>query len=307
MKGLYALSLLVFSVSSVASAQDYAPLPAQGAQNSRIDDISPETLDNYGLTWVADFQRNKSAEDTSPSNSPWRCANPPALEDLTTKIVSNTMSSSAAVNLGFSIGSVGGSTDRLVLIEDWSRQAPCLAEDGKTTLVYGKAVRVITSLQSLEARTQLTFPIIAAEATLNNRATSVFAELVAINDTPSQLLAASLLGPLTVENFGAKNQVVQDIVKRVTVNNDSAVALIGVKREDLELRTQVASAFAVQQIEKGRSCLAAKGRIESADTTVTAAIEGVYLSIVRSCGVEKPTPAMRAQAESDLLGLEIRD
>lgn len=300
-----ALIGMFLTTAGAAAAQEYTPLPSGLAD---LNTVEPKSLVSLGLPSLA--KNVKAFSDPSPTGptpvmDPWKCGTPPEHSDLRTKIVSKSMSSAMAVSLGFPVGKVGGSTDRTVLIQDWSRQAPCLSNDGKTTLIYGQAIRVFTSIASVDAKTQLTFPAIAAEATLNNKATSVEAELIAVNDTPSQILATKLLGELTVENFGEKNAIVQKLAADLVASTDKSVALIGVQRETLELRLQVASAFGVQQVAKGRSCLDAKGRVNNADVAVGAAIEGAYLALDNTCGTTKPGPVAQALAKQALLGLSV--
>jgi hypothetical protein len=83
------------------------------------------------------------------------------------------------------------------------------------------------------------------------------------------------------------------------------VALIGVQRETPELRLQVASAFGVQQVAKGRSCLDAKARIKDADVAVSTAVEGAYLALDSTCGTTKPSPVAQTMAKQAMLGLSI--
>ena len=305
-EGVFMGKICIFAVvsslgtASVATAQEYTPLPSAPAA---LETVKPQSLLAVGLPSLAkNLLAASSVIAPEPATDPWKCTNPPKLTDLKTKTVSKSMSSAMAVSLGFPVGKVGGSADQTVLIQDWSRQAPCLSTDGKTTLIYGQAIRVFTSITSVNANTQLTFPVIAAEATLNNKATSVESELIAVNDVTSQVLATKLLGQLTVENFAEKNEIVQKLAADLVASKNESVALIGVQRETPELRLQVASAFGVQQVAKGRSCLDAKSRINSVDVAVSAAIEGAYLALDNTCGTTKPSTVSQALAKQALLG-----
>ena len=291
-----------FCFSGIVSAEEYTPIPSKPIDQK---EVKSKSLFAVGLPSFAKTVQAFSDTTTGPAPviDPFKCTTPPTLADLKTKTVSKSMSSALALTLGFPVGKVGGSADQTVLIQDWSRQAPCLSTDGKTTLIYGQAIRVFTSISSVDAKTQLTFPAIAAEATLNNKATSVESELIGIDDVSAQVLATKLLGELTVENFGEKNAIVQKIAADLITSESKTVALIGVQREAPELRLQVASAFGVQQLAKGRSCLDAKSRARTADVAVGTAIEGAYFALDNKCGLEKPGPVPKALAKEALVGL----
>lgn len=287
--------------ANVAAAQDYTPLPSS---QPMLNPAQPKSLIAVGLPSLAKMVQ--AASDTTspgPTLDPFKCKTPPKLSDLKTKTVSKSMSSAMAVSLGFPVGKVGGSIDRTVLIQDWSRQAPCLSNDGKTTLIFGQAIRVFTSIASVDTNIQLTFPAIAAEATLNNKATSIESELVAVNDVASQTLATKLVGRLTVENFGDMNAIVQKLAAELVASKSEDVGLIGVQRDSPELRLQVASAFGVQQVAAGRSCLDAKSKFKGAEVAVSSAIEGAYLALDSTCGATKPGPIAQAYAKQALAGL----
>lgn len=300
----FGLAAAALSLATSATAQEYLPLP----QSAYKEDKSAGSLLSLGLPTLSRLATMASSTGASgtPPLDPFKCSNPPAFKDLKTKINTKAMSTSAALSLGFPVAHVGGSTNSTVLIQDWSRVAPCLSNDGKTTLLFGQAVRVYTSISNTEASVDLTFPAIAAEATLNHKATDVQAELVAFNDQEAQKMATGLLGQLTVENFGEKNRIVGTLASRLVVSNSQDMALIGVQQEAPELRIQVASAFGIQQVSDGRSCADAKQRMKTADVEVVTAIETAYLALSGACGTEKPNPVAQATAQAALMGIKVK-
>ena len=290
-------------MGGMAAAQEYTPLPSASAN---LKSVKPQALFAVGLPNFAKTAQafsDPSATATGPVLDPYKCTTPPKLSDLRTKTISRSMSSAMAVSLGFPIAKVGGSADMAVLIQDWSRQAPCLSTDGKTTLIFGQAIRVFTSIASIDTNAQLTFPVIAAQATLNNRATAVESELVAVDDVAAQVLATKLLGQLTVENFSEKNAIVQKLAADLVATKSETIGLIGVQQEAPQLRLQVASAYGVQQVAKGRSCLDAKSRIKNAEIAVGTAIEGAYIALDNTCGTTRPGPVSQALAKAALQDL----
>ena len=292
---------------SVATAQDYVPVPQQSPDGDLAD-----ALRQLGVTkgFVAKNTESLLGVDgppTPPPANPLACATPPQLTDLQTQISNRSMSASRAASLGFPVGSITGSANSTVLIQDWTRSAVCLSNDGTTRLRWGQAVRVVASISEIDASTNVSLATIAAEATLNNRATNIEASLIGVQDTQSQVLASSLLGPLTVENFGDKAEIIESIVQKLLTSQSNQMGLIGIVQDAPELELQVAAAFAVQQIAKGRSCQSAKTRLRQGDARIAGAIEGVYVTLTGTCGNQSPGSAQRSIANDNLMGLRVND
>lgn len=297
--GLKSSQLVLFAIvlaaglAQGAQAQSYKPLmrPPASVSHSRLQLMQS----TQGATVPTG-----SAQDSLT------CANPPSLSDTTTKIVTNSMTASEAISAGFPLGGINANQNTRVLIQDWTRSKPCIANDGKTMLEYGQAVRVIATISEIDASAQLTLATIAAQATLNNKASNIQAVLAGISDNSAQTAAASLLGPLDVENFADKSNIVQTIVTKTLSSSPGSAVFLGVVQAPTTLQKQVAAAFATQAVLDGKSCVAAKGQLHTGDASVVAAVEGVYTSLLGLCDTSAPTAVAQAAAKDALMGLQVK-
>lgn len=294
---------LVTAFTSSVGAQEYVPIAT-----SSQDEKAADSLAQLGVSSYRDSFLKARVNLLSPNAQPFdplKCLNPPKISDLKTQISNRTMSASRAASLGFGVGSLSASSNSTVFIQDWTRSARCLSQDGKTQLIWGQAVRIVASISDVDANASLTLASIAAQATLNNKSSNLEASLIGVSDPESQVLATSLLGPLNVENFNSKSTIIQALTKKVIEGMSDDMGLIGVVQDAPELRSQVAAAFALSQISQGKTCQNAKSRIGDADTKVSGAIEATYISVTGTCGTSAPSQGQRSIANDNLLGLKV--
>jgi hypothetical protein len=95
---------------------------------------------------------------------------PPAPNELDTwQWRQYLLSWSLAGKLGFAVGGVKGDFQSRFLVAEWSRSKT--VESGKSRARFGVAARLVVHIRSVSAEANLTLPIVAAEAQLNNAET----------------------------------------------------------------------------------------------------------------------------------------
>jgi len=115
-------------------------------------------------------QDDATALLTSPGDSPGldvRTASPPTpseLDDWEQHFY--TLSETGAAKLGFTVGEVSASGSIKVVVAETSRSKTITADDGKTQMRYGVALRLVIRATSFEGSTEFNLPMIAAEAQL---------------------------------------------------------------------------------------------------------------------------------------------
>lgn len=310
MSGRYSLPVLVAAliVQSPAQSQDYIPM-AKPADETEAKSAIGGLIDlGESLGRLASpVDSGSNSVDPAPSADPFTCTTPPQLSELATKINTTSMALSSAAKLGLPVGGVGMSTNGRVLVQDWTRSKPCLSTDGQTKLLYGQAARIVASISEIDANTDLTFATIAAQATLNRKASSVQAELIGIDNDEAQQEAATLLGPLDVENFADKSAVAEKLAQLALATPSGKAEFLGVVQDAPDLNLQVAAAYAVQQVASRRSCMDARQRLRDATVPVIGTIEGVYVSLMGTCDSTQPSAVAKATAEAALMGLKVKD
>jgi|GEM_PF-2867136 len=219
------------------------------------------------------------------------------------------MSRAAAAQLGLIGGSVGGSTDNLVVVRDYSRTVPCLATDGRTTLVYGQALRTVISVTSFEAQAGMSLQALAANATISGKNSSVTVQIVGFESAPMRAVIASIAGKeLNVETYADFASIEARLLALVdSPSTTQSVQRLGLMSDQSEsgLRTSIATAFAVYQIQRGRSCTAAKSDFRDSTPEAGANIEATYTNLAGGCNAAAPSPVARARAQQILAGIKV--
>jgi hypothetical protein len=291
----FSLSLACLVAATPAYSQSYTPLPAAGP-------VRADLLARLGQVASTEGQALSSLNASS-----LECATPPAANQLPSmSVTNNSMSVSAAAQLGFPVGSVNANSAGRVLVQDWSRTATCIARDGRTELVYGQAIRVVASAEQLSAEGGLSLPIIAAHATLNRQATNIQAQILGFNDPAVNQLAAQLLGPIDVTTFSTLNTTIATLASKASTAAGGTVVRLGVRAPEVRTGNHVLAAFAIQEIAEGRSCLRTKARFPGLTATQGAAIEAIYSEFNVPCSNAEPDPVSRARADVALMGVRIR-
>jgi hypothetical protein len=159
MRRFCGLSLAILLVNPAVSAQEYVPI-AENAQNEK----AAESLVQLGVPSYREAFLKAQANLLSPGAQPFdplKCLTPPKIADLTTQISNRTMSASRAASLGFGVFSTSVNSNATVFIQDWTRSARCLSQDGKTQLIWGQAVRIVASISDVDANANLSLASIA--------------------------------------------------------------------------------------------------------------------------------------------------
>lgn len=284
---------------SAASAQSYVP----ATKGIKLD--TPESRKGLAAEKMLGFNPGLFSE-TVLGPDPFTCAVPPRTSELTTKVTSSTLTSQAAAQLSLPMGGLTGKADTYVLVQDWMKSKPCLSNDGKTTLIYGYGFRLVATIANIESAGNLTLATIAAQATLNNKASNVEAVLIGISNANAETEMTKLLGPLTVENFSTKANIAKTVSDIAIAANAGTPEFIGVVQPTTALQTHVASTLGLQGVADGKSCQETRSKVPTASPAQVAAVEGIYISLTTKCTTDKPTPTERAEAKAAMLGFKLR-
>lgn len=288
--------VIMVACGAPSHAQEYVPAAQLKSSRQKLD----------ALKYLSHLSTVKSLVEDSPSADPFTCSTPPPITSLITSVTSTSMSASMAMSLGLPVGSVGGSGNTRVLVQDWTRSKPCLAMDGKTQLIYGQGIRIVATITDLDTKIDLTLAMIAAQATLSGKSSSIQAVVIGIPDQAVQLEATTLLGQLDVTNFALKSQIAQSLAAKAVVANTGTSEFIGILKSVPDLGSQVAAVFALQQISERKTCLEAKAKFPGIDTVLVSAIESTYVSVTKNCSAAQPGEVDKAIAKEALLGLKIK-
>lgn len=302
----------VLLIAASAHAQDYVPMAKPDAGNP----INPPLLAPSPTQPSTPLEGAEQPAKAAPANNQidyqpptgdiYTCTSPPSLASLKTNITNKAMTSQQALKLGLPVGGLSAKADAQVFVQDWTRSKPCLSTDGKTQLLYGQALRIVASISEMEAGVDVNLATIAAQATLKNRASNIEAVVIGIPDQSVQIDAASLLGPIDVSNYAAKSTLAADLAKRAIASNSGKAEFLGIVTTEMSFTSQIASAFAVQQIYDLKSCIMAKSMISDRTAAEIEAVGVAYNSIVGSCDAAKPSSLAKATAASYLNGIKIK-
>lgn len=238
----------------------------------------------------------------APQKSVWimsvdamECATPPTLQqvmdaDLKTRI--EVMSTARAASLKISwFGSAGGSgsANEMVIVSQVARGAVCTAKDGKTQLLYGQTAFVTVLVGEWDAKLEVTFPIVAASATLKNRRYMVDAEVrgfpadVKVKFNEAKHAAVS---GLTVENYATFIDKLKLAESAAVASTTGAVQHIGPVMDSATqaLARGAVGAFALQMMSEGRGCLDATSRYPQKTPESTTLITDAYTTVTGGCG-----------------------
>ncbi|KRB86531.1 hypothetical protein ASE00_07480 [Sphingomonas sp. Root710] len=217
------------------------------------------------------------------------------------------MSLSLAGKLGLPIGSLGANGSGRVLVQDWSRSKTCLSTDGRTQLVYGQAIRVVAAADNFDINASLSLGAIAANSTLKGSSSNVQAVVIGLTDIALLREVNKLLGPLNVETYDTVKTLVKSAADlALTTSANGTPDFLGLASATIDMSGTVLTAFAVQQISDGKTCVVSKAAFPNLGVAAQAAIESAYLSLVGSCDNVSPKPVARATALEALNGIKVK-
>lgn len=220
------------------------------------------------------------------------------------------LSSAAAAKLGLPFGSASGSATEMILVRDWSRSTQCLATDTTTIVIYGQAIRTVIKIQNYDAKGDLSLAAVAANATISKKSSQVSVQVIGFSSPKmNEAIAGIASKELNVDTYGDFTRVESTLISLADANDTTqSVQRLGVSPDvvDSTYREWVATAFALFQIKKGRSCTQAKGDFPAPADPSALAVESTYNQIVGSCSADAPKQLHKLRAEQVLLGLEIK-
>lgn len=247
------------------------------------------------------------------------CIPAPTVKDIAGKYELHTsfISSSEALKLGFNVGSLEANGNQMLMIQDYLKGKECLATDKKTKVLYGQSIRTIIKLSDWDTKLGLSFPVIAADATLNhkNHQLHVYSygmENVKIND----LLAGVSGKVFDVDTYSNFIKVQSDLIKLVddktTQKSVERLAIIPINQNINDYKTNVITAYALQQISNKSSCSKAKENLakhnngDLSDKSYEALVEDIYKNVSGTCDEGNPSKMSVLKAEEFLMGFVVK-
>lgn len=215
-----------------------------------------------------------------PSNdAAYACSKPPSVDELrkasfATSLTVLTAEQAAKLKISFS-GSVGGQFDRSqqVVVSQVGRMKECLAQDGKTRLLYGHVVRVTVLLSNYGVGADASLAVVAAQATIKNASNRVELQAIGVPDAEVQVKlqeAKNALGGLAlkVENFGdfdKRRTEAELLAVKSTKITSERLGVVGELVDEGSMQVMLSRAFAMQWIADGRDCQRALHDFKSPD------------------------------------------
>jgi hypothetical protein len=306
--------IVAMSFAMQAWPQSYLPVSPQLKGVDKRPGISDLSLvtERIGLhSIVATMEYSNKVSEPKTERFPV-CVPAPTVADMAGGLSfhQSLMSSSAAAKLGIPVADVSMTGNQMVMVQDYSRTKTCLANDGKTGLVYGQAIRMIITIENFESKSNLTLPAIAATATIGGERNSVKIEIYGFENPKLVLKVAEISGKeLNVETYAKFAGIHSELMKlTVDPNTKESVERLGIVSDDRfdDLATDVVTAFALQQIKDGKSCEEAKRNYRKAVNSVGKVISRVYSSVQGSCTAAAPNARQTTEASDYLDGLQVK-
>lgn len=294
MKIALPVATLLALASLPVSAQTYVPIgtdePSTTSPLLASADLITHSLGMHSM--AADIKgMDNSPALQQPARFP-ECTPAPKLADIegVYQMRRTLLTSTAALKMGIPVASatVGGS--QMVLVQDYSRTRECLATDNKTRLVYGQAIRTIVSLSSMDAKADVTLPVVAANSTLSGKRSAVEIQVFGIENPAIPALLAKAAGKeLNVESYGDIAAIQGDLMKLAdAAGTKKSIKRLGVIAEtDERFQTHVAAVYALKQIKAGKSCTDAVAKY--GQTTGASTVQETYEIAMGSCSGSVPS------------------
>ncbi len=233
---------------------------------------------------------------------------PPPVEKLGTwRWQQSEMSSTLAVKLGFAIGGISAGYQSRTLIAEFSRSATVEQEEGGRGR-YGVAARLVVGATSVDAKAQLSIPLLAAEGSLGRSQASVSLTVNGyVGDELAKLLPTDIQ-TLNVDTYSSLTTSMNEIV--TLIGSDKAniqPELLGIEvvdkgpvDVDTDLTRAVGITYALTRLKDGRTLEEAlEAYYDKDDEVAQSAIHHVYEVLVAE-GDDDGHGVARARA-SDLL------
>jgi len=316
MSGLRIATLAAWlaATASGVSAQAYVPLGSRVITRPDTT-VSPWRMENFTVNkfraafMVESAMGADSGAPVAPSAAYPVCSPVPAIPAGRMLYNQTLLSAAAAGKLQIAFGHVNASGNEMVAVRDWSRVTRCVATDQKTVLLYGQVIRTTIAFSGLAGDIDVSLAALAANATINRKATRVTIEVDGLSSPAITAIIASVAQKdLTVETYAdfarAEGQLLA-LVDSAGVTKTSE--RIGLVPPSDEYKQDVATAFALQMIGDGKTCQDALAAFRRPTDDLTAYIRGTYLSVTGVCNATtKPDGGQQVIAQQALMDLRVR-
>lgn len=239
------------------------------------------------------------------------CAKPPGADDIKykqfqTKMIVTVGSQMAKLNIAWAGGSINA--NQLYAVSDTGKFAHCLANDRKTTVIYGRVVRTIVQMNDYEVKGNASIAIVAASATVNGKTNSVDLYEIGYGESKLDSMLVDAKGfvsgtGINIDNYSKFMDAIQAAQKYATTIQNPGVEVVGYELPVDALDRSVAETFAIHQVSEGRGCEDALKRYKGKDSTSQGAIRDVYMTLTGNCGGVNED--QKREAEKLMRGLEI--
>jgi hypothetical protein len=168
----------------------------------------------------------------------------------------------------------------------------------------------VISVSTVEAQAGLSLQALAASATISGKNSAVSVQIVGFESVPMRSVIASIAGKeLNVETYADFASIEARLLALVdSPATTQSVQRLGILADhtDTGLRASVATAFAVYQIQRGRTCSTAKADFRDQSADATANIESTYSGLADGCTASAPSAVARARAQQILGGIKVQ-
>lgn len=297
-----------------AQAQNYVPIDPSAKSETGKTNASSKNLTTKRLgvgLFRTDIQSLAALPADRAAAFP-ECSPVPTTNDVSGSLDyrRTLLSSSAAIKLGIPVANVSSTGNQMVLVQDYSRTKECLASDNQTRLLYGQTIRTVITIANFDAQANLTLPAIAASATIGGKSNSLQIQIFGFSNPQIPVIVAGISGKeLNVETYGEFAKVHSDLIKltadAATTPSMSRLGIVTTEEPD-NLKSNVVSAFALQQIKDGKSCNDAKAKYKQPSDPSVNAIDQTYGFVMSACSSAAPNAQQKAKASDYLQGLQIK-
>ncbi|MCE1242099.1 hypothetical protein [Oryzomicrobium sp.] len=306
--------VLMLFILAPARAQMYVPIdPAVKSKSGEITASTKNLLTKrLGLDSISADVRLLSTLTPDKAAVFPECSPVPTTNDVSGSFDYKRvlLASSAAVKLGVPVANVTATGNQMVLVQDYSRTKECLATDSQTRLLYGQTIRTVITIANFDSQANLSLPAIAANATIGGKSNSVQVQIFGFSNPQIPTLIAGISGKeLNVETYGEFAKIHSDLIKltadAATTPSMARLGIVASEEQD-NLRSNVASAFALQQIKDGRSCNDAKAKYKQSSDPSISAIDQTYGLVIGGCSSAVPSSQQKDKASDYLKGIQVK-
>lgn len=279
---------------------------ATSAQSEIYQPMSPETDVEYEATYLT-IDDSGLIKTMSINTTELSCENPPSRSDLQgakVQTIAQVITGDVAVNLGFgSFANVSADIDKKYYYFESYKGETCLAPDGKTRITYGYAFRYIIKAHSTNIKADANIAFLAADATINNTSSSVYAMIVGLENETLENLVQELSASdfsLDVENYSKVMNKLSEMNEAFasTPNENIFLRRLGwlTPLSSNDLITAVDRSYALVSIENGKSCKNAIKSVYEDDSRKS--VIKVYNNLLGSQACDEDTKPTKTQKDS---------